>query len=95
MLSLPRLAAKTLSSHTVSDNVFVQESKKEGYHVEMAGEGETGEGKKALPPSLVFEPPAEEEGQQQQEAARMPKMSLPARMSDLYQVADQLQHRIT
>ena len=58
----------------------------------MAGEGETGEGKKALPPSLVFEPPAEEEGQQQQEAARMPKMSLPARMSDLYQVADQLQH---
>jgi len=48
------------------------------------GEDETGEGKKALPPSLVFEPPPEEEGQQQ-EAARMPKMSLPARMSDLYQ----------
>ena len=71
-----------------------KESKKEGYHVEIAGEDETGEGKKALTPSLVFEPPPEEEGQQQ-EAARMPKMSLPARMSDLYQVADQLQHRIT
>jgi len=48
-------------------------------------ENETGEGKKALPPSLVFEPPPVEGQQQQQEASRMPKTSLPARMSDLYQ----------
>ena len=33
---------------------------------------------------MVFEPPVEE-GQQKEEA-RVPKMSLPARMSDLYQV---------
>ena len=81
---------------TTFRNVLVQkESKKEGYNVEMAGENETGEGKKALPPSLVFEPPPVEGQQQQQEASRMPKTSLPARMSDLYQVDEQLQHRMT
>ena len=80
---------------TMFRNVSVQkELKKEGYHVEMAGENETGEEvKKALPPSLVFEPPPEEG--QHQEASRMPKTSLPARMSDLYQVDEQLQHRMT
>ena len=87
MLSRAGPAAKTLTSHTVGDNVQI-----EGDHVEMAGENETGESKKALPPSLVIEPPPVEQGQ---EAARMPKTSLPARMTDLYQVAEQLQHRIT
>jgi len=38
---------------------------------------------RAVPPTVVFEPPVEE-GQQKEEA-RVPKMSLPARMSDLYQ----------
>ena len=39
----------------------------------------------AVPPTtVVFEPPVEE-GQKMEEA-RVPKMSLPARMSDLYQV---------
>ena len=47
-----------------------------------------------LPPSLVFEPPTEE-GQQGQEGTRLPKTSLPARMSDLYQVLEQLLHGIT
>ena len=69
-------------------------SNKEGYHIEMVGEKETGEsGKRALPPSLVFEPPPEEG--RQEEAGRLPKTSLPARMSDLYQVTGQLQQRIT
>ena len=65
---------------------------KERYHIELAaGENGTGEDKKALPPSLVFEPPPEEAGQQQhQEGSRMPKTSLPARMSDLYQVVEQV-----
>ena len=55
----------------------------------MVGENERGEVDKGVsPPSLVFEPPPEEGGQhQQQEGARVPKTSLPARMSDLYQVA--------
>ena len=64
----------------------------------MVGENERGEAdkKRVLPPSLVFEPPPEEGGQhQQQEGARVPKTSLPARMSDLYQVAEQLLHGIT
>ena len=66
-------------------------SKKERYHIELvAGENGTGADKKALPPSLVFEPPPEEG--QQQEASRMPKTSLPARMSDLYQVVHCLYH---
>ena len=53
------------------------------------GENERGEAdKKVLPPSLVFEPPTEEGQQQQQGAARLPKTSLPARMSDLYQVLE-------
>ena len=34
---------------------------------------------------MVLEPPVAE-GQQKMEEARVPKMSLPARMSDLYQV---------
>ena len=56
----------------------------------MVGENERGEVDKGVsPPSLVFEPPPEEGGQhQQQEGARVPKTSLPARMSDLYQVVE-------
>jgi len=52
------------------------------------GENEREEAdKRVSPPSLVFEPPPEEGGQQhqQQEGVRLPKTSLPARMSDLYQ----------
>ena len=43
---------------------------------------------RAVPPTVVFEPPVEE-GQQKEEA-RVPKMSLPARMSDLYQVTQNI-----
>ena len=69
-------------------------SKKERFYILLAaGENGTGEDKKALPPSLVFEPPPEEGQQQHQEGSRMPKTSLPARMSDLYQVIEQ-EHRI-
>ena len=60
----------------------------------MVGDNETGKAdERTLPPSLVFEPPPEQG--QQQEGGRVPKISLPARMTDLYQVAEQLQHRIT
>ena len=62
-------------------------------HDETVGENEKGD-KSVLPPSLVFEPPTEE-GQQGQEGGRMPKTSLPARMSDLYQVPEQVLHIIT
>ena len=68
----------------------------------MVGENERGEvdKKRVSPPSLVFEPPPEEEDrhhhQQEEEGVRVPKTSLPARMSDLYQVAlKQLLHGIT
>ena len=56
-----------------------------------AGENEGVTEKKFSPPAMVFDPPPEDTGGHQ-EGPRLPKTSLPARMSDLYQVVHFLYH---
>ena len=56
-----------------------------------AGENEGVTEKKFSPPAVVFDPPPEDTGGHQ-EGPRLPKTSLPARMSDLYQVVHHLNH---
>ena len=57
-----------------------------------AGENEGVTEKKLSPPAVVFDPPPEDGVGGHQEGPRLPKTSLPARMSDLYQVVYHLYH---